>query len=241
MALPINTTPTYSVTLPSTGEQVTYRPFLVKDQKNLLLAQQSEDPQVMTDTLKSVISSCMINSDVNVNDLATFDIEYLFLHIRGKSVGEEVPLVLKCDEDHGEDQKKAQIKYTVRVDDIQVHKDPNHQTKFELFNDVGIQMKYPTFELVDKFQSAKTDDASMMFGVIAECIDYIYDSTEIYQAHDQSRDEIMDFLENLTTEQFDKVQSFFETMPKLTHDVEYDCPVCSKHHKIRIEGLQSFF
>jgi hypothetical protein len=240
MALPINTTPTYTVTIPSTGQEISYRPFLVKDQKNLLVAQQSENQKVMADTLKSVIQSCIVG-DIDVSKLATFDIEYLFLHIRGKSVGEEVPLLLKCDEDHGEDNKKAQIKYTVRVDDIQVHKDPNHTNRFDLFNDVGVQMKYPSFEMIDKFQNAKTDDASVMFNVIADCIDFIYDSNEVYYAHDQSPQEIAQFLENLTTEQFDKIQSFFETMPKLTHDVEYNCPVCGKHHKVRIEGLQSFF
>ena len=240
MALPINTTPTYSVTLPSTGEQVTYRPFLVKDQKNLLLAQQSENAKVMSDTLKSVISSCIVG-DVNVNELATFDMEYLFLHIRGKSVGEEVPLVLKCDVDHGEDNEKAKIKHTVHINEIQMEKNPDHQDKFELFNGVGVKMQYPSFEMIDQFQNVRQDDASVMFDVIGQCIEYVYDDSEVYYSKDQTKEEINQFLENLTTEQFEKIQKFFDTMPKLIHTVEYNCPVCNKHHKVKIEGLQSFF
>ena len=240
MALPINTTPTYSVTLPSTGQQIQYRPFLVKDQKNLLLAQQSENQEVMASTLKSVIADCLTDKQFDLDNLATFDMEYLFLHIRGKSVGEEIPLILKCDEDHGEDNRKASIKYSVKVDDIKVEFSDEHVSKFELFNGVGVQMRYPSFDILDKIKT-KANDADMMFEVIGQCIEYVYDDQEVYYTHEQTKEEIAQFLDNLTSEQFDKIQKFFDTMPKLTHTVEYNCPVCSKHHKVKIEGLQSFF
>jgi hypothetical protein len=241
MALPMNTTPIYTVTLPSTQEQVRYRPFLVKDQKSLLLAQQSDNQQVMADTLKKVISSCLVDSNLDVGTLATFDMEYLFLQIRGKSVGEQVPLILKCDEDHGEDNEKAQIKYQVNVDDIKVEFFEDHIDKFELFDGVGVKMRYPSFEVLDKFNSPASNEAEVMFDIVGNCIEYVYDSEEIYYTKDQTKEEITQFLENLTTEQFAKVQKFFDTMPRLAHSVEYDCPVCGKHHKVNIEGLQSFF
>ena len=240
MALPINTTPSYTVTLPSDKRLVKYRPFLVKDQKNLMIAQQSENQQVMADTLKSVIANCLVDNDIDVNTLATFDMEYLFLHIRGKSVGEDVPLVLRCDEDHGEDNKKAVIKYSVKIDDIEVKFSDEHESKFTLFNDVGVQMRYPSFDILDKLKT-NVNDAEMMFDIIGQCIEYVYDDNEVYYTHEQTKEEINQFLDNLTSEQFDKIQKFFDTMPKLTHTVEYDCPVCSKHHKVTIEGLQSFF
>jgi hypothetical protein len=241
MALPSNTTPIYTVTLPSTQEQVRFRPFLVKDQKNLLIAQQSDNQQVMADTLKQVISSCLVDSNLDVGNLATFDMEYLFLQIRGKSVGEQVPLILKCDEDHGEDNKKAQIKYQVNIDDIKVEFSEEHISKFELFDNVGVKMRYPSFEVLDKFNSPQSNDAEVMFNIVGSCIEYVYDPEEIYYAKDQTQEEITQFLENLTTDQFGKIQKFFDTMPKMVHNIEYNCPVCGKHHTVKLEGLQSFF
>jgi hypothetical protein len=240
MALPLNTTPSYTVTLPSDKRQVKYRPFLVKDQKHLMLAQQSEDPQVMSDTLKSVIASCLIDNDIDVNKLATFDMEYLFLHIRGKSVGEEIPLLLKCDEDHGEDNKKAVIKYSVKVNDIEVKFSDEHESRFILFDNVGVQMRYPSFDILDKLKN-NVNDAEMMFDIIGNCIEYVYDDNEVYYTHEQTKEEINQFLDNLTSEQFDKIQKFFDTMPKLSHSVDYNCPVCGKAHHVNVEGLQSFF
>jgi hypothetical protein len=240
MALPIMSTPIYTLVVPSSGSSVKYRQFLVKEEKALLVAQQSEDIKVMVDTLKSVIKSCVID-EVDVDSLATFDLEYIFTQIRAKSVGETVELIFPCDVDHGEQNEKARVKISIDLTTIQVERNEKHNPKVELFNDVGMVMKYPTVETMKKLDSLKEDDMDSVFKVVAESIDYIYQGDEVFYAKEQKSDELINFLYNLTSEQFMKVQEFFVTMPKLRKEVEYDCPVCGKHHKKSLEGLQSFF
>lgn len=242
MALPINTSPTYTLTVPSTKEKLKYRPFLVKEQKALLLAQQSEDPTVMMDTLKGIIKSSVTGgSETDVDKLSLFDIEYIFLQLRAKSVGEDIELIFKCSEDHGDQNEKAKVKVTISIDDIKVRTNEDHNNKIPLFEDVGVVMKYPSLDTLTKFQSMKSDDSNAVFEIMAQSIDYVYNSDEVFYMKEQSKEEIKEFIDNLTTEQFDKLQKFFETMPKLSHDVEYECPVCSKHNKVTLEGLDSFF
>lgn len=238
MALPLNTTPVYNLTVPSSKQKVKFRPFLIKEQKALMLAQQSEDPNVMVDTLKSIIKGCIVD-EINVEKLAMFDLEYIFLKLRGKSVGETVELLMGCDEDHGEDDKKAKVKMTINIEDIEVKTGEGHTNKIELFGDVGVMMKYPSFQTLNKFKTL--NDAEVAFEIVAESIDYIYNSEEVFYAKDQSKQELMEFIDNLTSDQFAKLQQFFVTMPKVSHDVEYNCPVCGKHHKVRMEGIESFF
>jgi hypothetical protein len=237
MALPINSTPVYNLTLPSTGKELKFRPFLIKEEKALLLANQSEDAKVMVESLKQVIKSC-IKNDVDIDTLATFDIEYIFTQIRAKSVGEIVELLLKCDTCTDE---KAVAKVEVDLTKIQVEKTDGHINKIELFDDVGVVLKYPTVDTIKKFENIKNDNVDEIFSVIVECIDYIYTTTEVFHAKDQTKDELTAFLNNLSSEQFKKIQQFFETMPKLRHEVNYTCPVCSKEHHKVLEGLQSFF
>lgn len=238
MALPMNTMPTFNLTIPSTGKSVRYRPFVVKEEKALLIAQQSEDARVMTDTLRNVIQSCVQDS-VDVEKLATFDLEYMFLQIRGKSVGETVDLLFSCDNDHGEQNEKARSKITINVSDIQVVKEKEHTNKIFLFGDVGVVMKYPTMDMAAELVGE--DEIENVFDIVANSIDYIFQGENIYYAKETSREEMLQFLNNLTTDQFLKVQKFFDTMPKLSHKVEYTCPVCNKHHQKVLEGLASFF
>jgi len=237
MALPINITPVYTLTIPSTDKQIKYRPFLVKEEKSLLVAQQSEDPMVMLDTLKQIIKDC-IKSEIDVDRLATFDIEYIFSQIRAKSVGEIVELYFLCDDCTV---PEAKVKLSFDLTKIKVEKSPNHTNKINLFDEVGVVMLYPSMEIVNQLQQTNSDNVETVFDIIIGCIDYIYNTDEIFYAKEQSKQELMDFLENLTVEQFGKVQQFFETMPKVKQDVEYDCPVCGKHHKKFMEGISSFF
>jgi hypothetical protein len=239
MALPMNSTPIYNLVVPSTKQSVRYRPFLVKDQKALLVAQQSADQRVMIDTLKEVIKSCITDS-IDVSKLAIFDIEYIFTQLRSKSVGETVDIILSCDEDHGENNEKAKIKHTVDLSEIKVQEKEGHTNKIGLFGDVGVVMKYPSIDDIKKLQGGVVTNEDT-FKLVAASIDYIYDNDEVYHAKDQTENELMDFINNLTSEQFAKIQGFFDTMPKMTHTINYNCPVCNKAHIVVLEGMESFF
>lgn len=239
MALPMSNTPIYTLTIPSSGKVVNYRPFLVKDEKALLIAQQSEKLEVMINTLKGVIKSCIEDTEVDIDSLATFDLEYIFTQIRAKSVGEVVELLFKCDTCEDE---KAVTKLNIDLTQIQVVKVPEHATKIPLFGNVGIVMKYPTAALIEKLSEASLEtDINKTFEIVVECIDYIYDENEVYSAKDHTKAEMMEFLNNLTSEQFGKIQTFFSTMPKMTKAVSYNCPVCGTKHDKVLEGLASFF
>jgi len=240
MALPMMTAPTYNMVVPSTEASVRFRPMLVKEEKALLIAQQSEDPAVMIETLKGVIKSCVLDT-IDVEKLATFDLEYMFMHIRGKSVGESIELSLTCDEDHGEQNNKAVVNYTINIEDIKVVKNSEHKNKVHLYGDVGVVMKYPSVQDLKKMQETDDDDLDRIFDIMAVAIDYIYDGNQIYHAKEQKHEELLAFLGNLTSDQFIKVQKFFETMPKLSYTAKYECPVCHKKNERILEGIQSFF
>jgi hypothetical protein len=237
MALPINSTPVYNLTVPSTGKKVNYRPFLIKEEKALMLAQQSEDTKVMIESLKTVIKDC-IKDPIDVESLATFDIEYIFTQIRAKSVGEIVELMLKCDTCEDE---KAVAKVDIDLTSIEVSKDAAHSTKINLFDDVGVLMKYPTVDLVKQLENLENASIDQVFDVVINCMEGIYTTEEMWNAKDQTKAEMLEFLNNLSSDQFEKIQQFFETMPRLKKEITYDCPVCAKHHEKTLEGLQSFF
>ena len=240
MALPVMSTPTYTLVIPSTKKSVKYRPFLVKEEKAILIAQQSEDIVTMVDTLKSVIKSCILDK-VNPDDLSTFDLEYIFTQIRAKSVGEIIELLFPCDIDHGEQNDKAKVKISIDLTKIEVETPEGHEPKIDLFDEVGIMMKYPTIEIMSKLEKVDTDDLDNIFDIIAECINFIYEGDKIYYAKEQKKEELVSFLGNLNSQQFLKVQQFFATMPRIKQEVDYTCPICSrKHHKV-LEGMQSFF
>ena len=238
MALPMMNTPTYNMVVPSSGVSVKFRPFLVKEEKALLIAQQSEDLMVMVDTLKGVVKTCVLDT-IDVNKLATFDLEYMFTQIRAKSVGEVIELIFPCDVDHGEDNEKARVKVSIDLTTIQVEKQDNHTNKIDLFGDVGVMMKYPTIDVMKKLDDS--DSIDNIFDVVAMSIDYIYQGEEIFYAKEQKHEEMLQFLNNLTSEQFVKIQNFFDTMPRIKKQIEYTCPVCQKEHKKMLEGMQSFF
>ena len=237
MALPVMKTPTYEMTIPSTKQVVKYRPFLVKEEKSLMIAQQSDDANTMVNTLKGVIDACTFGK-VDVNKLAMFDIEYIFVQLRAKSVGEISELIFSCKQCND---PKAKMKIAIDLTQLEVKFNPDHVTDIQLFDNVGVKMKYPSIATVNKLKGASAEDVDSIFGIIIDCIDSIYDDENIYSAAEQSREELTEFINNLTQDQFGKLQKFFETMPKLEKEIEFDCPVCAYHHKQTIQGLEGFF
>lgn len=236
MALPVINTPTYEFTVPSSKETVKFRPFLVKEEKALLLAQQSEDSSVMLNTLKSIIKSCTFDK-LNVEKLALFDIEYIFTQLRAKSVGEISEIFFTCNECND---PKSKTKININLSELQVSFPSDHTNDITLFESVGIKMKYPSLNLINKIGAA-AEDPNAIFGVIIECIDYIYDDNGVYPAAEQSKEELEQFINNLTQDQFQRIQQFFETMPRLEKKLEFNCPACGYHHEYTIQGIDGFF
>lgn len=241
MVLPTNATPVYTLTIPSSKKEFKYRPFLVKEQKALLIAHQSENLNTMLDTVKSVIVSCAKN-DIDVDTLSSFDIEYIFLQMRANSIGEIVEMVFSCDEDHGDLNEKAKVVKQINLLDAKVETFEGHEKQIPLFGNIGMMMKYPGIETLKKLESdISGSELDVAIDIISDCIDYVYDGEEIYPAKDQKKTDLIEFLNNLTNDQFNRVKKFFQTLPQLRVYVEYTCPVCSKHHNRYLEGLASFF
>lgn len=236
MALPVMQTPVYEMTIPSTKQKVKYRPFLVKEEKALLIAQQSEDTSVMLNTLKQVISSCV--TGVDVERLAMFDFEYIFTQLRARSVGEYAELTYNCLECKD---PKAKMNIDIDLTKLEVKFNDDHSATIDLFDEVGVKMKYPNLNMLTALESLKQDDVEVAFDVIGSCIEFIYDGDKIYPIEDQSKEDVNDFLEKLTRQQLNKLQNFFKTMPKLEHTMEFDCPVCKFHHRHTVRGMQNFF
>lgn len=237
MALPVMSTPTYELIVPSTKKKVKYRSFLVKEEKTLLIAQQSEDQNVMVNTIKALISSCTFGK-LDVEELAMFDIEYIFCQLRAKSVGEISEIVFSCLECND---PKAKMRVSIDLTKLEVDFHPDHKKVIELFDDVGVTMKYPSLDMLNHIKDIKEESIEAVFNVIISCIDNIYSGDEIYPAKEQSKEELTNFLDNLTQEQFKKIQSFFETIPKLQKKIEFDCPVCNYHHNHTVQGIENFF
>jgi len=238
MPLPKIATPTYELELPSTGKSVKYRPFLVKEEKVLVIALESEDNKQITNAIKAVLKSCILSKGIKVEDLPTFDIEYLFLNIRGKSVGEELEVNITCPDD-----EKTQVPVTINLDDIEVQKDENHTNKIKVDDSIMMEMRYPS---LDQFIKNNFDfnDKNMMdqsFELIASCIDKIYTEDEVWAAADCTKKEMKDFLEQMNSNQFKEIEKFFETMPKLSHSISVTNPETKVKSEVVLEGLASFF
>jgi hypothetical protein len=235
MPLPKIVTPTYELRLPSTDQLIKYRPFLVKEEKVLLMAMESEDETQMINAVKTILKNCII-SKIKVDDLAVFDIEYLFLNIRAKSVGEKIELNITCPDD-GE----TMVPTEIDVEDIKVQKSEDHNRIISLNDTISVVMKYPSMEMFVKSNftaSAKTED---VFEIAASCIEQVIEGEDVYETKSFSKKEINDFLDSLDTAQFLLIQKFFETMPKLTHTIKVINPVTEVESDVVLEGLASFF
>ena len=236
MALPKVGYPTYELELPSTGKTVKYRPFLVKEEKVLLLALEAEDEKQITSAVKDLIKNCVI-SRIKVDTLPLFDLEYLFLKIRGASIGETITLTVTCLDDN---ETKAETQ--INIDDIQVFKPKGHSNKIELTDEMGIVMKYPSMQRFIELDFLQKElDAEEVFELIAESIDQIYDSEEVFDSTTTTKKEFRTFVEGLTTRQFEKIQQFYETSPKLRHQFTVVNPNTGVDSEYTLEGLQSFF
>ena len=238
MPLPKITTPTYELELPSTGQTVKYRPFLVKEEKVLVIALESEDNKQITTAIKAVLKSCVQTKGIKVEALPTFDIEYLFLNIRGKSVGEEVEVNIVCPDDD-----ETQVLVSINLDDINIQKTEEHTNKIRLDDNLMMEMKYPSLDqfIKSNFDFNEKNQMDQSFQLIASCIDKIYSDEEVWATADCTKKEVNEFLESMNSSQFKEIEKFFETMPKLQHTLDITNPKTGVEREVVLEGLASFF
>jgi citrate lyase gamma subunit len=238
MPLPKIATPTYELELPSSGQTIKYRPFLVKEEKLLVIALESEDTKQITTAIKTVIKNCIETKGIKVETLPTFDIEYLFLNIRGKSVGEEIEVNIICPDD-GE----TAVSVKIDVDDIKVQRNDEHENKIKLDSNLMMEMKYPSLDqfIKNNFDLANNSALEQSFELVASCVDKIYNEDEVWSAADVTKKELMEFLDQMNSNQFKQIEKFFETMPKLSHTVKVKNPNTEVESDVVLEGLSSFF
>ena len=239
MPLPKVSTPVFELDLISSNKKIKYRPFLVKEEKSLLIALESGEEKTILNTLKNVLKSCVI-SRVKIDDLPSFDLEFLFLNIRGKSVGESVELLVTCEDD-GE----TQVPLTIQMSDIKLDIPDEHSDTIDLGDDLHLKMKYPSFSQFAENNffpyKVKDDLLDKAVGNVVDCIDQIYNSDEAWSGSDCTKKELMDFIEQLSSSQFQKIEEFFTSMPKLVYKTTVTNPNTKKDNKIVIEGLSNFF
>ena len=236
MPLPKISTPTYELTIPSSGRKIKYRPFLVKEEKILIIAMESQDDKQIAQAVKDVLGSCILTKGISVDKLSTFDIEYLFLNIRGKSVGETVEVLVTCPDDN-----KTKVPVVVNLDEIQVIRNEDHNKDISLDGNLSMRMKYPSMGEFVKSNfnvEMKVDDT---FDMVCSCIEQVYSEEESWAAADCTKKELLEFLEQLDSSQFKKIETFFETMPKLSHTFKVTNPNTKVESDITLEGLNAFF
>ena len=238
MPLPKIATPTYELELPSNGKTIQYRPFLVKEEKLLVIALESEDTKQITTAIKAVIKACIKSKGVKVEALPTFDIEYLFLNIRGKSVGEELDVNIICPDD-----EKTQVKVQINLDDIKCHHTEGHTNKIELEGGLMMEMKYPSLDqfIKSNFDMNEKNQMDQSFDLIASCIDKVYSEEEVWATEDCTKKELKEFLESMNSAQFKHIEKFFESMPKLSHTIKVTNPETEIDSDVTLEGLAAFF
>ena len=238
MPLPRIAAPTYELELPSSGKTIQYRPFLVKEEKVLVIALESEDTKQITTAIKNVIKNCVLTKGLKIESLPTFDIEYLFLNIRGKSVGEELEVNIICPDD-----EETQVPVTIDLDDIKVEKNEEHTNKVKLDDTLMMEMKYPSLDqfIKNNFDFKDQNAMDQSFELIASCIDKIYSEEEVWATEDCTKKELNEFLESMNSSQFKDIENFFETMPKLAHKLKVTNPKTKVESEVVLEGLASFF
>jgi NAD-dependent dihydropyrimidine dehydrogenase PreA subunit len=235
MGLPTLATPKYELTIPSTGQKIEYRPFLVKEEKVLLLANETKDEREQIRAMKQVIENCTF-SKVDIDSLASFDIEYLFLKLRSKSVGETIEVGIKCSS------CAESCPTTVNINDVEVKFDPKFTNRIKLSETVGVLMRYPNYEdMINLSQIQKSENSEDVMAFIAGCIDKIYDDKQVYNTSDFTKEEVVKFMDELSQVGLKKIMAFFENMPVMQKDIKIKCPKCSKESEVTLRGAQSFF
>ena len=243
MALPKLDVPTYEIKMISSGKTIRIRPFLVKEQKLFLMASESDDPKETIRVIRQVLKNCILD-DIDVDQLPTFDLEWLFMHLRARSVEEIVDLKYKCnnmikDTEGNEKKCSGVVDFKLNLLELQPFKHEAHSNKFKITEKLGICLKYPTFELIEKYETK--DENEVMLDILVDCIDYLYDDDQIYYAKDSTRDELKEFVDNLQQKDIEKIKNFFETVPEIKKDLNFECPKCGYHESITVKGLQNFF
>jgi hypothetical protein len=241
MPLPKIATPTYELELPSTGKLIKYRPFLVKEEKILILALESQDTKQITLAIKQVLKECILTKGIKIDDLPSFDIEYIFLNVRGKSVGEAIDLIVTCSDDG-----VTEVPTKIYVDEIKVQKDPEHSTEIKIDDEIVVKMKYPSLDqfIKNNFDFTEQESVSTIersFDIISSCVESIFTAEEAWAASDVTKKELVEFIESMNAEQFKKIERFFETMPKLSHTFKVTNPKTKVENEVTLEGLTSFF
>jgi len=238
MPLPKIATPTYELELPSTGESIQFRPFLVKEEKVLVIALESEDTKQITTAIKAVIKSCVQTKGIKVEALPTFDIEFLFLNIRGKSVGENIEVNIICPDD-----ETTEVPVSIDLDEIRVQKNDEHTRQIKIDDTLMMEMKYPSLDqfIKNNFDFENKNAMDQSFDLIASCVDKIYSEDDVWAADDCTKKELKDFLEQMNSSQFKSIETFFETMPKLSHKIKVTNPNTKVESEVVLEGLASFF
>ena len=238
MPLPIVNTPTYELEIPSLKKAIKYRPFLVKEEKILIIAMESEDPKQIAEAVKSVISNCILTKGIKVDKLSTFDIEYLFLNIRGKSVGEDVSVLITCPDDG-----VTQVPVLINLDEIKIKENPEHNRDIKLDDNLTLRMKYPSLNefVKNNFVESEKSSVNDTFDMICSCVDQVYSQEESWTSADVTKKELTEFLDHLTSKQFKEIEKFFETMPKLSYTLKLKNPNTGIENEIVLEGLTSFF
>ena len=239
MPLPTISTPTYELTLPSSGKKIKYRPFLVREEKVLIMALESEDTKQITNSVIDILNSCILSKGIKLEALATFDIEYLFLNIRSKSVGETIDVNIVCPDDN-----KTQVAVTVDVDSIKIKKDRKHKNVIKLDDNLSLKLKYPSMtQFIDSNFESKIDESEVKstLDMIIACIDVIFNEEESWNASESTKKELEDFIDQLNTKQFKQIEDFFSTMPKLTHSIKVKNPNTGVESSVILEGLAAFF
>ena len=233
MALPQLNAPSYEMVVPSTGDTVKYRPFLIKEQKVLMIAQETGNEKDMARAMCDIVKSCTNGEIKNPEKLPTFDIEYMFLQLRAKSTGAEIELQITCPDD-GE----TQVPVTVNLEEVGVQKSEDHSTEIMITDTIGLKMKYPSMMDISKYQVGKTKTVDLTFGVIKDCLESIFDEEQVYE--DMPKKEVDTFIESMNTEQFGKLQKFFDTMPKVKHTIKVTNPNTKVESEVIVEGMQNF-
>jgi len=235
--------PIFETKLISSGKTVKFRPFLVKEQKLLLMVNQGDDIKEAITVVKQVLKNCIVD-DINIDDLPSFDLEWLFLNLRAKSVNEIVDLKYQCNnivkDENGENKQCSSVeKFQIKLLDIKPTKGENHTDKIQLSEKLGVVMKYPTFEMIAKLENKSEDE--ILMDLLVNCIDYVYDEDNIYRTKDLPKEEVVEFIDSMQQKDLEKIQEFFETAPKLKHTINFGCKKCGYKEDIPVEGLQNFF
>jgi len=238
MPLPKINTPTYELVLPSSGKKIKYRPFLVREEKILIMALETEDVKQITDSVIQILNSCILTKGVDITKLATFDIEYLFLNVRSKSVGETVEIILTCPDDN-----KTTVPTSIDIDSIKIKKDRKHKDTIKLDDNLSLKLKYPSMQqfIENNFEASDKNEVSNTLDMIVSCMDVIFNEEESWPASESTKKELEDFVDQLNTKQFKMIENFFATMPKLTHTVKVKNPKTNVESTIVLEGLAAFF